>query len=77
MIKCKAVGAVSELLKSKCKHIVIAVLRAQVSFLSNSCNLKHPTNNTFVVLQVNNKNKDYQHSNCYYNIDIQIFFLRF
>jgi len=53
MLKCQAVGVVSEFLTSNCKDIVIAVLRAQVSFLSNTFNLKHPTNNTFVVSQVN------------------------
>lgn len=53
MLKCQAVEIVSGLLKSKCKEIVVAVLRAQASFLSNPYNSKHPTNNTLIVLQVN------------------------
>lgn len=57
MLKCKAVRVVSKLLTSKCKDIVIAVLRAQDSFLSNPANVKHHTNLTFVILQVNNKYK--------------------
>lgn len=57
MLKCKAVRVVSKFLTSKCKDIVIAVLRAQDSFLSNSANVKHRTNLTFIILQVNYKNK--------------------
>lgn len=55
MLKFQAVRIVSELLTSKCKEIVLAVLRAQASFLSNAANLKHPTNNLFVISQVSNK----------------------
>lgn len=54
MVKCHAIRAVSELITSKCKDIVIAVLRAQISFLSNAANLKHASNNAFVVTQVGN-----------------------
>lgn len=57
MLKCQAVGVVSELLTSKCKEIVIAVLRAQASFLSNPANFKHSTNNLNVVSQVSKSTK--------------------
>lgn len=57
MLKCGAPLVVSKFLTSKCKEIVIAVLRAISSFLSNGVNAKHPTNNTLVLNQVKNKTK--------------------
>jgi len=55
MVKCQAPLVVSKFLTSKCKEIVIVVLRAIISFLSNAVNTKHPTNNTLVLNQVKNK----------------------
>lgn len=55
MVKCQAPLVVSKFLTSKCKEIVIVVLRAIISFLSNAVNTKHPTNNTLVLNQVKKK----------------------
>lgn len=52
MIKFHIVKVVSEFLTSKCKDIVIAVLRAQVSFLSNPVNKKHHKNRAVIIAQV-------------------------
>lgn len=57
MIKFHSIKVVSEFLTSKCKDIVIAVLRAQVSFLSNPANKKHQKNSAAVVAQVIQKTK--------------------
>lgn len=54
MVKFQAIRAVSKLITSKCKDIVIAVLRAQISFLSNATNPKYASNNALVVTQVGN-----------------------
>lgn len=56
MIKYKVVKVISKFLTSKCKDIVLAVLRAQYSFLKYPTNVKQQTYLRFVALQVNDKN---------------------
>ncbi|XP_050531990.1 uncharacterized protein LOC126900369 isoform X2 [Daktulosphaira vitifoliae] len=52
MLKHQAVGIISELLTSDNNDLVLAVLRAHISFLSNAGNFKHQSNNLSVVSQI-------------------------
>lgn len=52
MLKCQAVKVVYEHITSKCKEIVIAVLRALTSFLSNAIYPKYRITNRLVLSQV-------------------------
>lgn len=53
LLKCEAVQVICELLTSKNKNIVIAVLRAQISFLEKPTTMKNALNATITVKQVN------------------------
>lgn len=52
MLKLQAVKIISDSLKSECKEIVMAVLRAQIAILYRVLELKHPKNSSDTVIQV-------------------------
>jgi len=52
MLKLQAVKIISDSLKSECKEIVMAVLRAQTAILYRVLELKHAKNSLDTVVQV-------------------------